>query len=68
MLLKPGRPEPPTGKTAHFLERAGRADACAAAAGNPEARRAWSDMATIYRQLAALTATSTQACDHRALR
>jgi hypothetical protein len=39
---------------AHFLERATHADTRAAAAGDPEARRAWSDMATLYRQLAAL--------------
>ena len=48
---------PAPGKRAqapHFLERAVHADMRAAAAGDPEARRAWSDMAALYRQLAAL--------------
>jgi hypothetical protein len=41
-------------REAHFLERATHADTRAAAAGDPEAKRAWSDMATLYRQLATL--------------
>jgi hypothetical protein len=41
-------------REAHFLERATHADTRAAVAGDPEAKRAWSDMAALYRQLAAL--------------
>ena len=44
----------PQGREAHFLERATHADMRAAAAGDPEAKRAWSDMAALYRQLATL--------------
>jgi hypothetical protein len=41
-------------RAADFMERAAHADTRAAAAGDPEAKRAWSDMATLYRQLATL--------------
>lgn len=41
-------------REAHFLERATFADTRAAAAGDPETKRAWSGMATLYRQLATL--------------
>jgi len=44
----------PQGREAHFLERAAHADMRAAVAGDPQAKRAWSDMASLYRQLAIL--------------